>query len=230
MNIFRFLTDDIMLPFLNYSYSIVPNYGLAIILLTVIIKLAFYPLSKKQFRSMRLSQKIQPELKALQEKYKGDPQTLQKEMMRLWKDNKVNPLGGCLPILVQIPFFFAIFYTVTGDKFKEILTEPGINAGLFSFWLPNLAVHDTFYILPILIGVGTYISQKMMPIDPKQAAIFMFMPFLMAVISMKMPAGALLYWAVSTLVSVAQQYWFLSRHADDKQDPNTITVTVRNKN
>lgn len=227
MQWFHFLTDSMMLPFLNYSYSIVPNYGLAIILLTIVIKMAFYPLTKKQFESMKKSQKLQPLLKELQEKHKQEPQVLQQEMMKLWKEHKVNPLGGCLPMLVQIPFFFAIFYTVTGEKFKAILASPDINAGLFPFWLQNLAAPDHTFILPIVIGVATYLSQKMMTIDPKQAAIFMFMPFMMAIISIKMPAGALIYWAVSTIISVIQQYLMLRQ--GDTKDAHTIDVTVRTK-
>jgi YidC/Oxa1 family membrane protein insertase len=227
MFIFKILTDDIMLPFLNYSYSIIPNYGFAIILLTLVIKIAFYPLSKKQFESMKMSQKIQPIIKDLQATHKKDPQKLQQEMMGVWKEHKVNPLGGCLPMLVQIPFFFAIFYTVTGDAFKAILLQPGINAGLFPFWLSNLAMPDKTFILPIVIGIATYLSQKMMTIDPKQAAIFMFMPFLMVIISLKMPAGALLYWAVSTIASVVQQYLLNSR--SKASEDTAIDVTVRTK-
>jgi len=227
MFIFKILTDDIMLPFLNYSYSIIPNYGFAIILLTLAIKIAFYPLSKKQFVAMKMSQKIQPIIKELQATHKQDPQKLQQEMMKVWKEHKVNPLGGCLPMLVQIPFFFAIFYTVTGDAFKAILTQPGINTGLFPFWLSNLAMPDKTFILPIVIGIATYLSQKMMTVDPKQAAIFMFMPFLMVIISLKMPAGALLYWAVSTIASVVQQYMMMSRSKAD--DSTAIDVTVRTK-
>ena len=227
MFIFRFLTDDIMLPFLNYCYGLVPNYGLAIILLTIVIKVAFYPLTKKQFQAMKMSQKIQPILKELQETHKKDPQKLQQEMMKVWKEHKVNPLGGCLPMLVQIPFFFAIFYTVTGDAFKSILAQPGINTGLFPFWLSNLTMPDKTFILPIIIGIATYLSQKLMTIDPKQAAIFMFMPFLMAIISITMPAGALLYWAVSTIVSVIQQY-MIGTHSK-RNDDTAIEVTVRSK-
>jgi YidC/Oxa1 family membrane protein insertase len=227
MFIFTFLTDQIMLPFLNYSYSIIPNYGFAIILLTLVIKMAFYPLTKKQFEAMKMSQKIQPILKDLQAQYKSEPQKLQQEMMKVWKEHKVNPLGGCLPMLVQIPFFFAIFYTVTGTAFKEILAQPDINTGLFSFWLSNLAMPDKTFILPIVIGIATYLSQKMMTIDPKQAVIFMFMPFLMAFISLQMPAGALLYWAVSTIVSVIQQYMISSR--SQSTEDTAIEVTVRTK-
>ena len=227
MFIFRFLTDDIMLPFLNYCYGLVPNYGLAIILLTIVIKVAFYPLTKKQFKAMKMSQKIQPIIKELQATHKKDPQKLQQEMMKVWKEHKVNPLGGCLPMLVQIPFFFAIFYTVTGDAFQAILNQPGINKGLFPFWLPNLAIADHTFILPIVIGIATYLSQKMMTIDPKQAAIFMFMPFLMVIISLKMPAGALIYWAISTIASVVQQYMMMSR--SKASEDSAIDVTVRTK-
>jgi YidC/Oxa1 family membrane protein insertase len=212
MNPITFLVENMMLPFLTFSYEhIVPNYGIAILLLTLVIKIIFYPLTNKQFQSMQMQKKIQPEIKKLQEKYKGEPEKLQKEMMKVWKENKANPLSGCLPTLIQLPFFFAIFYTMKSDAFMNLIAQPGVNPGLFPFWVSNLGVPDKTFILPVLVGISTYLSQKMMTTDPKQAKIFMFMPFFMVFICLKMPTGVLLYWATSQILSVAQQYMIMKR-------------------
>lgn len=209
-----YLIKTVMIPFLEFSYeTLFPNYGVAIILLTIIIRAAFYPLTKKQFESMKITKELQPQLKKIQEKFKGQPEKLQKEMMKLYRENKANPLGGCLPALVQLPFFIAIFYTINSDAFANLISQPGINPGFLSFWIPNLSNPDKTFLLPLVIGVTSYLSQKMMTIDPKQAAIFMFMPFFMFFICIKMPAGVLLYWATSQALSVAQQYYFLKQTA-----------------
>jgi YidC/Oxa1 family membrane protein insertase len=212
MNPINYLIDTIFIPFLQFSYStIIPNYGVAIILLTLFIRAIFYPLTRKQFESLKATQKIQPKVKKLQEKYKKEPEKMQAEMMKLWKENNANPLGGCLPALVQLPFFFAIFYTIKSDTFTQLLTQPGINPGLFPFWLSNLSQPDGTYILPILIGVLTYASQKLTTVDQKQMAMLVFMPVVMVVICINMPAGVLIYWATSQFVSTAQQYFIMQK-------------------
>ena len=214
MGLINYLIDTMTVPFLSFSYeTLFPNYGIAIILLTVLIRAAFYPLTKKQFQSMKVAQKLQPELKKIQEKFKGQPEKLQKEMMRLYRENNANPLGGCLPALIQLPFFFLIFYTVQSDAFNALLAQPNVNTGFLSFWITDLSAPDKTYVLPLLIGVTSYLSQKMMTIDPKQAAMFMFMPFIMFFVCLKMPAGVLLYWATSQGLSAAQQYYFLKQSA-----------------
>jgi len=207
-----------MLPFLNYSYhNIYPNYGIAIILLTLVVKIVFYPLTKKQFEALKKNQILQPKLKEIQEKFKKQPEVLQKKVMEFWKENQMNPLSGCLPMLVQLPFFIAIFLTMQSQAFKDIISQAGINPGLFPFWLPNLGLPDNTMILPIIIGISTYWSQKVMVIDPQQAKLFIFMPVLMMFISWKMPAGVLLYWAVSTIISTLQQIWIMKKF-DQKQE------------
>jgi len=231
MGIFNYLGNHIMLPFLNFSYhSIYPNYGVAIILLTLAIKIIFFPLTTKQFKAMKLTQKIQPEIKRIQEELKDQPEKMQQEILRIWRENKANPLGGCLPLLVQLPFFFAIYHTVNSPAFKLILSKPGINPGLFPFWITNLAMPDPWFILPIVIAVATYISQKMMSttMDPNQAMIFMFMPLLMGVISIKMPAGVLIYWASQQVFSNIQQY-LMMRNSKDPDDAITVTVRTAKK-
>ena len=130
---------------------------------------------------------------------------MQKELMGLYKEHKVNPFGGCLPLLIQLPFFFAIFYTIRSEAFKAIISNPGINPGFLSFWLPDLAKPDATYILPILITLATFWSQKLTITDQTQARMMMFMPIVMGVLCLKMPAGVLLYWATSQILSSIQQ-------------------------
>lgn len=202
--------NQVMVPFLNFSYNnLYPNYGVAIILLTILIKLLLFPLTKKQFESMKATQKIQPQLKKLQEKFKGQPEKLHAEMMSLWKTNNVNPLGGCLPAILQMPFFIAVYFTVRSDTFEALLVAPNANPGMFTFWLSNLAAPDTTYILPIIIGLLTYLGQKMMITDPNQAKIMMILPFFLVYISAQLQAGVLVYWATQQLVAVIQQYIIL---------------------
>ncbi|MFC1771702.1 YidC/Oxa1 family membrane protein insertase, partial [Candidatus Margulisiibacteriota bacterium] len=199
----------------------IANYGIAILLLTLLTKIIFHPLTNKQMKAMNAQKKIQPELKKLQEKYKDQPKKLQEEMMKLWKTHKANPLSGCLPILIQLPFFIAIFYTMRSPSFLALLAEPGVNPGLLPFWASNLGLPDKTYILPIIVAATTYFSQKMMTTDPKQAKIFAFMPILMFFISMNMPSGVLLYWGASQAMSLVQQYYIINRL---NKDENTITV------
>ena len=206
MNPITYLTDQIMIPFLNFSYhSIYPNFGFGIILLTIIVKIILYPLTKQQFESMKKMQTMMPTFKKLKEKYKDNPQQLQLETMKIYKENKINPLGGCLPMLVQLPFLFALFYTMNGKSFENLISSGDVFPGFTTFWLSNLSQPDPLFILPIVIGLSTYFGQKMSATDPSQQKILMFMPVLMVVISFKMPAGVLLYWAISQIISSVQQ-------------------------
>lgn len=227
MNPITWLAENTMLPFLSFSYAyIFPNFGVAIILLTILVKIIFWPLNTKQYKAMKMQKMIQPELKKLQEKYKGQPDKLNKEMMKLWKDNNANPFTGCLPMLVQIPFFFAIFYAMKSPKFNALIAQPNTDPGLFSFWLPNLAQPDHFFILPVIIGLTLYWSQKISITDPKQARMFMLLPFVMVFICLKMPAGLLLYWAVSQALSVAQQLYILKTDVETPLATDT-SITIK---
>ena len=177
-----FLVDKVMIPFLEFSYhSIVPNYGFAIILLTVVIKLIFYPLMNKQYASMKAMQSVNPHMKIIREKYKKDPKKMQAEMLKLYQEHKINPMSGCLPMIVQIPFFLAIYSTILSDSFKTLITVPGVNKGLFSFWISDLSVPDASYILPIALAIFTFYSQKMMMVDPKQKQFLYLSPILILV-------------------------------------------------
>ena len=131
--------------------------------------------------------------------------------MKIYKEHKINPAGGCLPMLIQLPFLFALFYTMNGDSFSQLISQGNVFPGLTSFWLSNLSLPDNFYILPVIIGLATYYGQKMSTTDPNQQKILMFMPFLMVIISFKMPAGVLLYWAISQIISSGQQILIMNQ-------------------
>ena len=214
MNPITYLVDNIMLPFLNFSYNnIFPNYGIAIILLTIIVKVIFYPLTHKQFVAMKDMQKIQPQIKELQAKYKKEPEKLQQETMKLWKAHKVNPLSGCLPLLIQLPFLFALFYTMNSEAFKVLISQDGVNPGLFPFWLSNLGLPDKTLILPAIIALTTYWAQKLTATSEiaSNKMLFMLMPVIIFVLCLKLPAGVLLYWAASQVISTIQQLIIMKR-------------------
>ena len=201
-----------MLPFLNFSYhNIYPNFGFGIIFLTIIVKLLLYPLTKQQFESMKRMQEMMPTFKKIREKHKDNPQKLQQETMKIYKEHKINPLGGCLPMLIQLPFLFALFYTMNSENFATLISSGNVFPGLTTFWISDLSQTDPFYILPIVIGVATYYGQKMSTTDASQQKILAFMPILIAGISIKMPAGVLLYWAISQVISSAQQILILNK-------------------
>lgn len=235
---FDALTHGLMLPFLSLCYTTVyPNYGVAIVLLTLIIKLLFFPLTQRQFQAMKITQKLQPEMKRLQEAHKDDPKTLQKEMMALWKKHNANPLSGCLPLLVQLPFFFAIYSAISSPAFKAMIGAEGVNPGLTSFWLTNLSQPDPFFILPASIVVLTWLSQRQMPMDPNQKMLMAILPLMMGVISFNLPAGVLIYWVTQQGISTLQQWWLLrdgggnspSAGAPTNDDEVVITVKAKRK-
>ena len=186
---------------LIFFYGYIKNYGLAIILLTVMIKLCFWPLTHKSYASMKSMQKLQPEMQKLREKFKSDKERLNKELMELYKTHKVNPLGGCLPMLVQIPVFFALY--------KVLLDSIALRHAPFAFWLTDLSAKDPYYITPILMGASMFVQQKMTPtaVDPMQAKIFMFMPVVFTFLFLNFPSGLVIYWLVNNLLTILQQYF-----------------------
>ena len=201
----------IMLPLLQWSYDhVYANYAISIVLLTVAVKAIFFPLSQKQFQSMKKMSEIQPEMKKLQEKFKNDPKQLQPAMMALYKENKVNPLGGCLPLLVQMPVLIALFKSLDDPQFKTMLAQPGAESTLF--WLHNLSTPDPFYVIPVLIGISTWLTQKLSssaaaPMEGPQKFLMSYMPVLMVLISSRLPSGVGIYWLVSQVLGAAQQYF-----------------------
>jgi YidC/Oxa1 family membrane protein insertase len=193
---------------LEFFYRYFPNYGVAIIFLTLLIRMITFPLQYKSFKSMKKMQVIQPELQKLREKFKDDPQRMQKETMELFKRAGANPLGGCLPLIAQMPIFFA-FYQVLYNA-VELVGSP------FIFWLTDLSAKDQFYVLPVLMGASLVLQMKLNPTpttDPMQKKIMMFMPIVFAFIMKDLPSGLNLYILVSTLFGILQQM-FVYRMTD----------------
>ena len=176
------------------------SYGIAIILMTVVIKMILYPLTIKQVKSMKAMQDIQPEMKRLQEKHKKNPEMLQKEMARIYKDAGVNPLAGCLPLIAQMPILMGMFYALQNFKY----------AGDPSFlWLANLSLPDPYYVLPVLSALTTFIQQKQTTTEMNQQMKMMmiFMPIFIGWISLTFPAGLVIYWVISNITQIFQQWW-----------------------
>ena len=155
---------------------------------------------------MKQMQDIAPKMTEIRQKHKSNPQKMQQEVMKLYKDHNVNPLQGCLPMLLQIPFFIAIYATIISEQFQTAIHSPGINTGLFSFWLSDLTVADGTYILPIILAIFTFYSQKMMMVDPKQKQLLYLSPIMILIFGLQLPSGVLLYWATSTVLSTVQQF------------------------
>ena len=199
--------SNVMLEVLKFFYSIGGhNYGLAIIWLTVAVNLALYPLTLISIKQMAAMQKIQPRMKELQKKYKDEPTKLQQEIMHLYKSEKVNPLGGCLPVLLKIPFFLALFFALQSKEFMAIATSSQF------LWMSNIVKPDPTYIMIALIGISTWLSQKSMPTSPDQnQAMLVIMPFFIAFISISFPAGVQIYWVVSNAMGWLQQEYILRR-------------------
>ncbi len=176
------------------------SYGIAIILMTIVIKMILYPLTIKQVKSMKAMQDIQPEMKRLQEKHKKNPEMLQKEMARIYKDAGVNPLAGCLPLIAQMPILMGMFYALQNFKY----------AGDPSFlWLANLSLPDPYYVLPVLSALTTFIQQKQTTTEMNQQMKMMmiFMPIFIGWISLTFPAGLVIYWVISNITQIFQQWW-----------------------
>ncbi|PKO25522.1 MAG: membrane protein insertase YidC [Betaproteobacteria bacterium HGW-Betaproteobacteria-8] len=189
---------------LSAIQKLVNNWGVAIILLTVLIKLAFYPLSAASYRSMAHLRELSPRLQSMKEKFGDDRQKMQQAMMELYKTEKINPLGGCLPILVQIPVFIALYWVLLGSV--EMRHAP------FMLWIQDLSAVDPYYVLPILMGLTMIIQTRLnpTPTDPIQAKVMMIMPVVFSVFFFFFPAGLVLYWLVNNILSIAQQ-WHINR-------------------
>ena len=178
------------------------SYGFPIILLTILIKLVTYPLTVKQVKSMKAMQEIQPKMKKIQEKYKSDPQMLQQKTGELFREAGVNPLAGCLPLLVQMPILMGMYYALFNFTF------PSAEAAAF-FWLPSMSEPDPYYILPVLSAATTFLQQKMTSSEMTgQMKIMMtVMPLFIGWISLTFPSGLVLYWVTMNVVQIIQQWW-----------------------
>jgi YidC/Oxa1 family membrane protein insertase len=202
-----------LLKLLHFFYDYVGNYGVAIILLTVLIKAIFWPLSHKSYKSMEQMKKLQPLLTQLREKYKDDRQKMNAEMMQLYKTYKVNPAGGCLPMVVQIPVFFglyqALLHSIELRHAAFIQHLPFTNM----IWLADLSAKDPYYITPLIMGATMFLQQKMTPApgDPTQAKIMLLMPVVFTFMFLNFPSGLVVYWLVNNVISIAQQWWMLNK-------------------
>ncbi len=177
------------------------SYGLAIILLTIIVKVALYPLTVKQIKSMKAMQEIQPELQKLQEKHKNNPQMLQMKMMELYRDKGVNPMAGCLPLVIQMPILMGMYYALYNFDYG--------GAAPSFLWLPSLSETDPNYILPVLAAATTLIQQKMTTMQQTQQTkmLMIVMPLFIGWLSLTFPSGLVLYWVTMNVVQIVQQWW-----------------------
>ena len=191
---------------LSFIYhNVVSNWGVAIIMVTFLIKLAFYKLTESSGRSMAKMRHLQPRMKALQDRYKDDKQALSQAMMELYKREKVNPAAGCLPILIQMPFFLAFYWVLLESVEMR-------QAALLPFWITDLSSRDPYFILPVIMGAAMLLQQRLnpAPTDPVQARVMQLMPIMFTVFFAFFPAGLVLYWVTNTVLSIAQQ-WQVNR-------------------
>lgn len=204
----------LLLKLFKWFYKIIPNYGVSIILITLLTKVILLPFTQKSFTHMRAMQAIQPKINALREKHKDKPQELNKQMMRLYREHKVNPLGGCFPMLLQMPVFFALF--------GLLYTSIDLRGAGFIWWIQDLSLPDTvgylagnpkypINILPILMGITTIIQQKMTTVDPRQAKMMLLMPVFMTFIFYNFASGLVLYWTVTNILTIGQQYFIAKK-------------------
>jgi len=195
---------------LEKIHGYVGNWGWAIILLTILIKLVFFPLSAASYKSMARMKDVQPRLMAMREQYKGEPQKLNQAMMEMYRKEKINPLGGCLPVVVQIPVFIALYWV--------LLSSVEMRGAPWVLWIHDLSVPDPYYILPVIMAASMFVQTKLNPTppDPIQAKVMMYMPIVFSVMFFFFPAGLVLYWVVNNLLSIAQQ-WQINQMFGKKQ-------------
>jgi len=189
---------------MTHIHNIVGNWGWTIILLTLLIKLVFYKLSEASYKSMANMRKVQPRLAAMKERFGSDRQKMNQAMMKMYKEEKINPLGGCLPILVQIPVFISLYWV--------LLESVELRQAEWMFWFTDLSAKDPYFVLPLLMGITMYIQQKLNPppMDPMQAKIMQALPFVFTIFFAFFPAGLVLYWVVNNALSIAQQ-WYITK-------------------
>lgn len=190
---------------LEFFYDFFGNWGWAIIFLTITVKLIFYKLSEASYRSMARMRKLGPRLKSLKERHGDDRQAMSKAMMEMYKTEKINPLGGCFPMLVQIPVFIALYWVLLESV--EMRNAP------FMLWLDNLSAKDPYFVLPLLMGISMFVQFKLnpAPMDPIQKKVFQFMPIIFTVFFAFFPSGLVLYWVVNNILSISQQYVITKR-------------------
>ena len=198
------------IPFLfilNFLHGFVLNYGIAIIVLTAAIKLIFWPLGNMSYKSMKEMQNLQPKIAEMKEKYKNDQAKIGQETMALYREHKVNPLSGCLPMLIQIPVFFGLY--------KALMYSIELRHSPMFFWIQDLSAKDPYYITPIIMGATQFITQKMTPAmgDPMQQKIMLFMPVIFTFFFLNFPSGLVIYWLFNNIFSIGQQYYINKKYA-----------------
>jgi len=193
---------------LDKIHDFVGNWGWTIIIFTILIKLAFFKLSETSYRSMANMRKMTPRIQALKDRYGDDKQRMQQAMMELYKTEKINPLGGCLPMLVQMPFFIALYWVLLESV--ELRQAPWI------LWLDDLSIKDPFFVLPVIMGVSMFVQQKLNPPppDPMQAKIMMALPLVFTAMFAFFPSGLVLYWVINNLLSITQQ-WIITKRIEE---------------
>ena len=189
---------------LDWIHGIVGNWGWSILILTLLVKLAFFHLSAASYKSMARMRKVQPRITAIRDRYGSDKAQVNQRMMELYREEKINPLGGCLPIVVQIPVFIALYWV--------LLESVELRQASFIFWLDDLSVYDPYFVLPLMMGVTMFIQQKLNPSppDPLQARIMMALPFVFTFLFLFFPSGLVLYWFINNVLSILQQ-WVITR-------------------
>jgi YidC/Oxa1 family membrane protein insertase len=196
---------EIMLVAVKFFYKLVPNWGIAIILLTIVIKLIFFPLTYSSTKSMAKMAELQPKVKAIRAKYKkaksdiAQRREMNEEMMKLYKEHGVNPAGGCLPMLIQLPVFWGVF--------RMLVVSVEFRHAPFALWITDLSVKDQYYVTPVLMGITQFISQKMTPTsaDPSTAKMMYIMPLVMTIFFMNFQSGLVLYWLTTNVLQIGQQ-------------------------
>ena len=198
---------------LSYLHKLLNNWGWSIIILTLIIKLVFYKLSEKSYRSMANMRRLAPRVTSIRERFGDDRQRMSQAMMELYKKEKINPLGGCLPMLVQIPVFIALYWV--------LLESVEMRQAPFIGWILDLSNKDPYYILPLLMGAGMFVQQKLNPPppDPVQAKVMMALPFIFTLFFAFFPAGLVLYWVANSMISILQQ-WYITRRIEQAHNDN----------
>lgn len=205
----------LLLKSLVLFHKVIPNYGVAIILVALFTKLIFYPLTQSSLRTMKVMHRLQPEVNAIREKHKKDPAKMNESMMKLYKEHKVNPMGGCLPMLLQLPVFLALY--------QVLLHAIELRSAGFVWWIKDLSAPDVvgtmggfpIHVLPIIMTGSTFLLQSQTPVDPRQAFMMYLMPLMMLYIMYNLPSGVIIYWTVNNLVSALQQY--LVNVAEDRR-------------
>ena len=185
---------------LEKIHSYIGNWGWSIILLTIFIKLVFFPLSAASYKSMARMKEVQPRLALMKEQFKGDPQKLNQAMMEMYRKEKINPLGGCLPVVIQIPVFISLYWV--------LLSSVEMRGAPWVLWIQDLSIPDPYYILPIIMAISMFVQTKLNPTppDPIQAKVMMYMPIVFSIMFFFFPAGLVLYWVTNNLLSIAQQW------------------------